>query len=55
MPSYEFKCSDCFRLQDKYFSFSEEHKILCDNCNKPMSKVMQATPAIFTGGGWGGM
>jgi putative FmdB family regulatory protein len=56
MPFYEFKCPDCFRLEEKYFAFTEEHKLMCESCKKiEMQKVIQATPAIFTGGGWGGM
>ena len=56
MPFYEYKCPDCFRLEDKYFSFQEEHKLMCDTCKTvEMVKVLQPTPAVFRGGGWGGM
>lgn len=54
MPSYDFKCNDCYRLEEKYFSFTEEHIVMCDNCKTEMVKVLQPTPAIFTGTGWGG-
>jgi putative FmdB family regulatory protein len=54
MPFYEFKCAKCFRLEEHYFTFQEEHKLKCENCKKEMDKVIHATPAIFTGGGWGG-
>lgn len=57
MPIYEFKCPDCYRLEEKYFSFTEKHTMLCDNKNckeAPMEKVMHAVPAILRGGGWGG-
>lgn len=53
MPFYEFKCPKCFRLEEHYFSFKEEHKLACPTCKKDMEKVIQATPAIFHGGGWG--
>jgi putative FmdB family regulatory protein len=53
-PFYEFKCEKCLRLEEHYFSFQEEHKVDCPNCKEGMNKVIQATPAIFTGGGWGG-
>jgi len=51
---YEFKCPDCYRIEEKYFSFKEEHKFNCPNCKTEMNKVITATPAIFHGGGWGG-
>lgn len=57
MPVYQFKCLDCYRLEEKYFSFTEEHTMVCVNkkCKEAqMSKVLQAVPAILRGGGWGG-
>jgi len=54
MPTYEFKCPDCFRLEEHYFKFHEEHKLNCPSCKTKMDKVIKAMPAIFTGGGWGG-
>lgn len=56
MPTYEFKCPSCFRLEEQYFSFTDTHALLCPSCKEvPMDKVIQATPAILRGGGWGGM
>ena len=54
MPFYEFKCKECLRIEEKHFSFQEEHKLECPKCKVVMDKVIHATPAIFTGGGWGG-
>ena len=54
MPFYEFKCADCLRLEEKHFGFEEEHKIECDHCKSDMVKVLQPTPTIFRGNGWGG-
>lgn len=53
MPNYEFACPDCALVEEKYFSFSEEHKLECAKCGVAMKKVIKATPAIFHGGGWG--
>lgn len=53
MPTYEFKCPNCLRLEDKYFTFQEEHKLKCPGCKKQMVKIIGITPAIFHGGGWG--
>jgi putative FmdB family regulatory protein len=54
MPTYEFKCPKCFRLEEQYFGFKDEHKLLCPGCKTEMGKVIGAAPAIFHGGGWGG-
>ena len=54
MPMYLFKCYSCNFAKEQYFMFSEEHILTCENCEGNMSKVIQATPAIFRGGGWGG-
>lgn len=54
MPTYEFKCPECLRLEDQYFTFEEEHKLNCPGCQTKMDKVIVATPAILRGGGWGG-
>jgi predicted nucleic acid-binding Zn ribbon protein len=58
MPTYQFKCPECYRLEDKYFTFTDKHLLVCSNSNCkdiPMDKVFLATPAIFTGTGWGKM
>ena len=54
MPTYEFKCEKCFRLDEKYFGFTDEHLFDCENCKTPMTKLFRATPAVFRGNGWGG-
>jgi Zn finger protein HypA/HybF involved in hydrogenase expression len=54
MPFYEFKCAKCSKQEEKYFSFQEKHELKCVKCKKEMNKVIQATPAVFRGGGWGG-
>jgi len=54
MPTYEFKCPKCLRLEEQHFGFNDEHKLPCPSCKTEMGKVINATPAIFHGGGWGG-
>jgi putative FmdB family regulatory protein len=57
MPTYKFKCPDCSTLEEKYFTFTDKHLVPCPNSNCKdviMDKVFLATPAIFTGTGWGG-
>jgi putative FmdB family regulatory protein len=53
MPMYHFKCFKCNAEAEKYFGFHDKHEATCE-CGNVMSKVIQATPAVFRGGGWGG-
>ena len=54
MPFYEFRCNECAVNLDIYFGFTDKQESTCPHCEKPMVKVLQATPAVFRGGGWGG-
>jgi putative FmdB family regulatory protein len=54
MPTYEFACIACDIQIEQYFTFHEDHRVECKKCGNAMIKVMQATPAQFKGGGWGG-
>jgi putative FmdB family regulatory protein len=54
MPTYEFACIPCDIQIEQYFTFHEDHRVECEKCGNAMIKVMQATPAQFKGGGWGG-
>lgn len=53
MPNYDFKCNNCGRVVEKYFTFQDNHNVECAICESPMVKVIQATPAHFAGSGWG--
>jgi hypothetical protein len=54
MPSYDFKCDTCSSVIEVQRSFDEEGTPTCIPCNKTMTRMWQATPAHFKGGGWGG-
>jgi len=54
MPTYQYRCKDCKAFMELHQSFYDDSIPDCVKCEKPMSKVIQATPAIFRGGGWGG-
>jgi len=54
MPSYDYKCDTCETVVEVQRSFDEEGSPTCVACNTTMSRVWNATPAHFKGGGWGG-
>lgn len=54
MPKYDYKCSKCDTVVEVTRSFQDNGDELCSGCNSPMSRVWQATPAHFKGGGWAG-
>jgi len=54
MPRYDYKCDTCGSQIEISRSFDEEVLPMCTGCNSTMSRVWQATPAHFKGGGWGG-
>ena len=54
MPRYDYKCDTCGSQIEVERSFHEEGSPICTGCNSTMSRVWQATPAHFKGGGWGG-
>ena len=54
MPTYDYKCNNCNSQVEVTRSFDQDGDPMCTGCNSTMSRVWQATPAIFRGGGWGG-
>jgi putative FmdB family regulatory protein len=54
MPTYDFTCDSCGEKTTQAFGFHENHLVECPQCEKPMRKIIGATPAVFRGGGWGG-
>lgn len=54
MPTYDFTCQTCGENTTQAFGFHENHLVECPQCDKPMRKIIGATPAVFRGGGWGG-
>jgi putative FmdB family regulatory protein len=54
MPRYDYKCEECQTTIEIERSMHEESQPMCAGCNATMSRVWQATPAVFRGGGWGG-
>lgn len=54
MPKYDFRCPTCETVVELYKEFKDNSVPTCEVCNVGLSKVFQATPAVFRGGGWGG-
>lgn len=54
MPKYDFRCPQCEKVVEIYKDFKDDTLPTCGECNVDLSKVFQATPAVFRGGGWGG-
>jgi hypothetical protein len=52
IPRYDFKCNICGGIQEVTMGFGDSTLPVC--CSESMSKIYQATPAVFKGGGWGG-
>ena len=53
MPNYDYRCEVCGGVQEIYKQFGDDSIPVC--CQQSMSIIFQATPAVFKGGGWGGM
>ena len=48
MPLYDYECSECGTIEEVQHTVSEIGKIeiLCDNCEKPMKKML-SLPALI--------
>jgi putative FmdB family regulatory protein len=54
MPQYQYRCSADLTMMELYQSFEDNSVPACSICGGQMSKVFQATPAVFRGDGWAG-
>ena len=54
MPTYSYKCFNDSSSIEMYQTFNDDSVPNCPLCQKPMQKVIHATPAHFRGGDWGG-
>jgi putative FmdB family regulatory protein len=54
MPTYQYSCPGCpMTITITRSLDSEEHKPICANCAKTMTRVFDAPPIRFEGEGWG--
>jgi putative FmdB family regulatory protein len=54
MPTYSWRCYADGSSIELYQTFTDDSIPNCPVCQKPMSKIIHATPTHFRGGGWGG-
>ncbi len=53
MPIYEFKCSNCSQVTEKWLKLSDPYPTECEHCHKgPLEKLMSATGFVLKGSGW---
>lgn len=53
MPNYDFKCDQCGVVETVHFHFHDVQVLQCLDCEVQMRKLIQATPVVFNGNGWG--
>ena len=54
MPTYQYRCPADLTMLEMHQSFEDNLIPNCSVCGQQMSKVFQATPAVFRGDGWAG-
>lgn len=52
MPTYDFICPICNKVEEKFFSVYSNHTTFCDVCKVEMEKTFQPTPVHFKGTGF---
>jgi putative FmdB family regulatory protein len=52
MPTYDFICPICNKIEEKFFSVYSNHTTFCDVCKVEMEKTFQPTPVHFKGTGF---
>jgi putative FmdB family regulatory protein len=52
MPTYDFKCSECYGVISIQASVTDNPKPLCSNCGGPMSRVFAPPAVTFNGSGF---
>lgn len=52
MPIYEYECSSCNRIIEKWQSLSESVLTECPECAGSLKKLISASSFQLKGGGW---
>lgn len=54
MPKYEYYCTKCKNIFDKWVSYKEDpHKAQCPKCkNKKVKKIISSFPVHYKGSGF---
>ncbi len=53
LPAYDYRCDKCNLSQEVTHGFNDRPVVPCSYCNRAMTKVIAAIPAVFKGKGWG--
>lgn len=54
MPTYEFKCPQCYLTLEQHFAIGDEPTVRCGDCQQEMFKQFTPPAVHFKGDGWGG-
>ena len=49
MPSYDYKCNPCSIVREVKHGVNETPIVYCDNCGKPMEKMISAPQVTYKG------
>lgn len=52
MPTYAYRGDECGHEFEVWQSFSEDPISECQECGKPVHRVIQLAPVVFKGSGW---
>jgi putative FmdB family regulatory protein len=52
MPIYEYKCSKCGHINEKWQKFSDPPLRKCDVCGGPVNKIISQNTFHLKGTGW---
>lgn len=52
MPIYEYQCTACGQIVEKWQKFSEAPLTVCPQCGGSLSKLISACAFHLKGGGW---
>lgn len=54
MPSYDFACDTCHRVEEVTRSMKDTSTIYCEDCNSAMRQLISNSSFILKGDGWVG-
>ena len=52
MPTYEYRCTECGIVFERFQHFSEEPIKTCPECNGPVQRLFHPVGIIFKGSGF---
>jgi putative FmdB family regulatory protein len=53
MPTYDYKCNKCDKVQERFHGINETPTVICEKCSAVMIRMIGAgSGVIFKGDGW---